>query len=243
MTAVVACPSCGRKLRVPEDLLGQEVQCPMCSVTFTAEAGLFATLPEPAAHPPEEPPGPAVPEPAAASGGQPPQLSLDEEGMDRTPLRGVPPPPPPLRVVPLSGSAEPPESARSSDYRRCPACGERIRREAHRCRFCGRDIDTAEQRGVLRRDCEPHRAGLVLALGIVSLVMTVACPVIGLPCGITAWSMGTSDLAQMDAQTMDPDGRGTTNAGRLCGIFGTILGGLLLLAWCGLLGLSIMEDF
>ena len=35
--------------------------------------------------------------------------------------------------------------------------------------------------------------------------------------------MGNSDLAQIEAGMMDPSGKGTTNAGRICGIIGTIL--------------------
>ena len=30
MPSIVACPSCSRKLRVPEDLLGTRVKCPTC---------------------------------------------------------------------------------------------------------------------------------------------------------------------------------------------------------------------
>jgi len=32
---VIFCPSCNHKLRVPEELLGQVVQCPMCRLVFT----------------------------------------------------------------------------------------------------------------------------------------------------------------------------------------------------------------
>src|SRR5258708_4436493 len=36
MQSTVPCPSCGRELRVPEDLAGKLVKCPACSQTFTA---------------------------------------------------------------------------------------------------------------------------------------------------------------------------------------------------------------
>jgi hypothetical protein len=39
MTEVLTCPSCQRKLQVPENLLGQDVQCPTCGATFLAQAG------------------------------------------------------------------------------------------------------------------------------------------------------------------------------------------------------------
>jgi hypothetical protein len=63
---------------------------------------------------------------------------------------------------------------------------------------------------------KPHRGTLVLVLGILGLVVCA-------PLAIAAWVMGSGDLKQMDAGTMDPAGRGTTNAGKICGIVGTIL--------------------
>ena len=63
---------------------------------------------------------------------------------------------------------------------------------------------------------KPHRATLILVLGILGLVV---CG----PLGIAAWVMGSGDLKEMDAGTMDPAGRGTTQAGKICGIIGTIL--------------------
>jgi hypothetical protein len=63
---------------------------------------------------------------------------------------------------------------------------------------------------------KPHRGTLVLVLGILGLVV---CG----PLAIVAWVLGSSDLKAMDAGTMDPSGRGTTNAGKICGIIGTIL--------------------
>jgi len=35
--------------------------------------------------------------------------------------------------------------------------------------------------------------------------------------------MGANDLKEMDAGTMDPSGRGTTQAGKICGMIGCIL--------------------
>ena len=69
---------------------------------------------------------------------------------------------------------------------------------------------------------KPHRGTLILVLGILSLVI---CG----PLGIAAWVMGSGDLKQMDAGTMDPSGRGNTQAGKICGIIGTIL---LILGCC-----------
>jgi len=66
------------------------------------------------------------------------------------------------------------------------------------------------------RMLKPHRGTLVLVMGILSLVV---CGVFG----PIALSMGRNDLAEIDAGLMDPSGRGTVNAGRICGIIGTII--------------------
>jgi uncharacterized membrane protein len=63
---------------------------------------------------------------------------------------------------------------------------------------------------------KPHRGTLILVLGILGLVVCA-------PLAIAAWVMGSGDLKQMDAGTMDPGGRGNTQAGKICGIIGTIL--------------------
>jgi hypothetical protein len=37
MPLVIRCPSCSRKLRVPENLLGKKVKCPSCAGTFVSQ--------------------------------------------------------------------------------------------------------------------------------------------------------------------------------------------------------------
>ncbi len=69
----------------------------------------------------------------------------------------------------------------------------------------------------------PHRGGAVLALGIVGIVL---CGI----CGIIAWVMGSNDLKEIRAGRMDRAGEGITQAGKICGIIGTIIG-CLQLAW------------
>ena len=63
---------------------------------------------------------------------------------------------------------------------------------------------------------KPQRGTLILVLGILGLVI---CG----PCGIAAWIMGNADLKEMDSGVMDPSGRSTTNAGKICGMIATIL--------------------
>src|SRR5262249_45905997 len=74
-------------------------------------------------------------------------------------------------------------------------------------------------------DLEPHRGGLVMAFGIVSIVLVLLSGglVVGLVLGILAWMWGASDLKRMDDGYMDPSGRGNTHAGYVCGIIGTML--------------------
>jgi hypothetical protein len=68
---------------------------------------------------------------------------------------------------------------------------------------------------------KPHRGTLILVLGILGIV---SC----FPLGIAAWVMGKRDLKEMDAGTMDPSGRGNTNAGRICGMIGTLMAGIVI---------------
>jgi len=63
---------------------------------------------------------------------------------------------------------------------------------------------------------QSHRGTMILVFGILGLLVCF-------PFGIVAWVMGNADLKAMDAGTMDPEGRGTTQAGKTIGIIATIL--------------------
>jgi len=80
----------------------------------------------------------------------------------------------------------------------------------------------------------PHRGGLILALGIVSLV---ACQLLG----VAPWVMARADAQAMDEGRMDPSGRGLTDAGRILGIISLVLAGLSIIVAIGMLvfGLGI----
>jgi hypothetical protein len=62
----------------------------------------------------------------------------------------------------------------------------------------------------------PHRGALILTFGILG----IACC---FPLGIAAWIMGNNDMQQIEAGMMDPTGKSITNAGKICGIIGTVL--------------------
>ncbi|MCS7158878.1 MAG: hypothetical protein RMJ19_00260 [Gemmatales bacterium] len=114
----------------------------------------------------------------------------------------------------------------------CPYCHRQVQipetlfGRAVRCPLCGQSftaggapapmVEAAEVRKKPRKDLEPHRGGLILTLGILSLMI----------CGLLgpfAWIMGSNDLAQMRRGRMDKSGYGATQAGYILGIISTIL--------------------
>ncbi len=66
---------------------------------------------------------------------------------------------------------------------------------------------------------KPHRGTLILVLGILSLLL---CQLLG----IAPLIMGNADLKEMDAGSMDPEGRQLTQVGRILGIVALVLMGV-----------------
>jgi hypothetical protein len=105
-------------------------------------------------------------------------------------------------------------------------------------RRLGRDNDGTlrpwEAPGNVRRDFEPDRGLLLMALGGASLLfgfatVFLAVPaVVALPLGIAASRMATHDLHQMRLGRMDPRGRRRAVFAQLWGIVGA---GLSFLFW------------
>jgi predicted Zn finger-like uncharacterized protein len=91
MAIEITCPSCQRRLRVPDDLLGKLVKCPSCADTFRAAA----SEPAPAAPPAheEEPAPPINAQGEIIRGDVPPRSARpdrdreDDEYADRGPRR------------------------------------------------------------------------------------------------------------------------------------------------------------
>lgn len=75
-----------------------------------------------------------------------------------------------------------------------------------------------------RRPYRPHRAGLILAIGIVGMF---TCLIFGL----AGWAMASRDLEEMRAGRMDPAGRELTRTGRLISVAGVSLQLSALVFW------------
>jgi predicted Zn finger-like uncharacterized protein len=194
---LVSCPECHRKLRVPGDLVGKLVKCPTCGQTFTANPETQA--------PPPLPPEPEE-KPTRTSKVSRDDKDDEEDDDDRSRRRRA-------------------SSRRDNDDDR----GRRRRSRYSRDDDDDEDDDDDDDRGRRRRrrDWLPHRGGVVLTLGILSLVLPFVVPLVGslagLICGIIAWSMGNTDMAEMRMGRMDPEGESTTNGGRICGMISVIL--------------------
>jgi hypothetical protein len=89
-------------------------------------------------------------------------------------------------------------------------------RRRPRPRYDDDDDDYEDDYRPRRRYGRPHRGGAVLALGILSIVICT-------PLGIFAWVMGNRDLDAIRRGEMDREGEGLTQAGKICGIVGTVL--------------------
>jgi hypothetical protein len=166
MAEIITCPKCDRKLQVPEQYLGQTVQCPECLHQFVAQQSAVSATPIPASNAPSSPPN--------ASAGTTRRYDDGDEYDDLD-----------------------------------------VRRRRHD------DDDDYPRHRPVRHDFAPHRAGLVMALGLVALVggFAFCAPVI---IGPIAWIMGSIDLRAMREGHMDPSGEGMTRSGQICGMIATI---------------------
>ena len=72
---------------------------------------------------------------------------------------------------------------------------------------------------------------MILAFGLIGLLGGLA-----IPFGIIAWIMGNSDLAEIRAGRMDPEGEGLTQAGRIMGMISVILTIVAVLSVFGFFG-------
>jgi predicted Zn finger-like uncharacterized protein len=264
MPSIVACPACHGRLRVTDELMGRPVRCPVCNTVFSVAPEAPAPVADAPGTPPEPRPAengplprlsldddlPVVPPP---SSGQTPGLvgavELEPPAGRRDPATEPERGSVPLELPERAGRPGPPRlTEKDDDLTTCAACGKHVHRDARRCYHCGErltgdgDDGRRRARAPVRRDCEPHRAGLVLTLGVVSLVLLAGCGPVGLALGIAAWVMGQADLHKMRAGEMDPEGLSSTQAGWVCGILGTLLNLLWVIACIGFWGLVLRDN-
>ena len=73
------------------------------------------------------------------------------------------------------------------------------------------------------RYLKAERGALVLTLGILGVVFLAICTPVCWVLAPMAWIMGQNDLADMRSGAMDPTGMGTTQAGMIMGIIGSVI--------------------
>lgn len=204
MNIDTTCPGCGRKLRVASDQAGKPARCPLCNTIYTvAEAGTRASTagiaerwhlktPEGQAY------GPVtrdVLDQWVAEGriSDDCRIMCEVDGVWQDASNVYPV----LRPLPKGIGPQPvfdnPVIGTPQASPSVPAEGGKI------------------------RIVNPHRGGLVLALGILS--WAIGCPIFG----IMAWVMGSSDLRDMQRGAMDARGMGLTQAGQIIGMIHAIL--------------------
>ncbi len=221
MTIETICQGCSRKLRVADEHAGKQARCPQCGTIYTVP-GVAAAGPMASASPSEpvsnfwymKTPDSREYGPVrrteldqwAVEGRIPPRADLRQDGTDRwLPASQVYP----RLAVDSPGKTSNPfaDDAGGNPY----SHGSAVRTTSTTTR---------------RQYSQPHRGGLILALGILGWALcAVFAPF--------AWGMGSGDLKAMRSGQMDPEGMGLTQAGMILGMIQTIL--LLLCLGIGLL--------
>jgi predicted Zn finger-like uncharacterized protein len=181
MSSVIACPSCQKQLKVPDEYIGRNVKCPGCKETFTAQVEAQS-----------------APPPAA------------EEIVEKPRKKPAPPPEEEEDEAPRPAKRRPAEVVDDDEDEERPS---------RRSRRGGSSM-------------APHRGQLILILGIASLAGSIIVGALAFFIGPVAWYLGNVDLKAMNEGRMDPEGRGNTQIGKICGIIATVLLILSFLAIC-----------
>jgi hypothetical protein len=93
--------------------------------------------------------------------------------------------------------------------------------------------DGLDEKPRRRKQLAPHRAGSVLALGILGLLLS-CWSIAGWTFGGLALSMGGHDLGEMEAGRMDKSGKSATAAGHACGMLAIVFATIVFLAQCAI---------
>ena len=266
MPIIVGCPGCSGRLRIADHLLGGKVRCPACNKIFQADKQ--PVIEEERNDPSSDPSLPQLefqnqaplPDPDRAL-----ELALGKPSDPKDPSDRGNPEPPENSQSPEpqnDSSSEKQDEEADEAFRDCSECGKKMHRGTRRCIHCGyrigkrrrRDYEEEEYedeedddygRPRYRNDWVPHRGGLVLALGIVSIATIFICwplaPLALIP-GIIAWVLGRGDLNRIRSGEMDPAGESTTQAGWICGMVGTGINTLAILGCGAFIGFATFAE-
>jgi hypothetical protein len=112
-----------------------------------------------------------------------------------------------------------------------PAEERRVRRGRDDDDFDDRRDDRRRRRREYEQELVEHRGTFILIMGICSFVITP------IPFGPIAWIMGNSDIKEIRAGRMDPEGESSTQIGRYMGMASTLLSLLCMVVVCGVVGM------
>ncbi|MGH7128004.1 MAG: hypothetical protein ACREJB_12885 [Planctomycetaceae bacterium] len=226
MTIEFHCPHCNKLLKTADDKAGRKANCPGCSQSITVPSG--AQEEQWSAGQEDDGFGEqyAAPDPWDAQfgsgpggGGYPPYPGGAPQygGYGTTPAGYAPPAD---RTCPMCGESVPATALN------CPSCGERLTPPpgsfpppVYPPPYSGYPPPPGGYR-------KPHRGGMILTFGILSIVLGLCCALASFGFGIPAWTMGHADRQEMAHGRMDPEGQGMTTAGMVCGIVGVVIGAL-----------------
>ena len=201
MSQLVACPECKKHLQVPDELMGKKVQCPECKHTFIAQEAVPTEVVSSTGTTAAKPKiAPATKVPKKA------EWDRDDDDEEDTKARKSKPPKKKPRVDDDDDDLD--DDDDDDDDR-----PSRRRRSRYR-----------------RNDYVPHRGGMILAFGIISLVSYLVFGPLALIFGPMAWIMGNFDMAEIRAGRMDPEGESMVQTGRIMGIIATAIGVIGVLA-------------
>jgi phage FluMu protein Com len=197
MPITIQCPQCDKKLKVADTSAGKKVRCPACSAVILVPAA------EESEHVPE---GGTT----ETSKSKAPRPVVEEEGTGVTEK-----PTPKKRATRDKKSTAEGENYDNDDR---DDEDERPRRKKRRRDLDDDDID-------LRRDHDqPHRGGLILGLGIGSIIVACLCPLICWILAAIAVNYANADKPKMERGIMDPTGMSMTTAGQICAYVGSVIG-------------------
>ena len=227
MALDIACPACGRTLRVADQHAGKQIRCPACQQVSVAprgpqDAATPATSPatEQATNPPVW--HVRTPEGAAygpigwsevlgwvAEGRIAADCELAESGQG--PWQPAASFLPGLLPTPVDPAASLPTNTMHSGSGAHP-----WQKASSEAAAAGNLMTTATTATPAASYVAPHRAALILVLGLLGFV--VGCPVFS----VIAWVLGSRDLREMRSGRMDRSGEGPTLAGMVLGIIVSI---------------------